>query len=60
MGIGVCVPIFDKDGRPTVLKSGRWFCYGCHAERKFIAYPHTGCIAGRCPKCGSVMVYKQD
>lgn len=59
MGIGICCSIFDRDGNPTVLKSGYWYCYNCHTERKFIPYPCTGTIEKRC-RCGSTVVYQLD
>lgn len=59
MGIGVCVPIYT-DEKPTVLKSGNWFCYGCKRLRKTINYPFTGTINCACKKCGSTVVFKQE
>lgn len=45
-----------ENGNKVKLPSGRYFCYGCNLERKFIPYPHSGTI-DCCPKCGSSIVY---
>ena len=60
MSVGECVPIFDKDGNPTVLHYGRWFCYKCSMERIFIPYPRTGVLKTCCPNCGSSMVFRPE
>lgn len=60
MGIDPSYSVFDKSGKPAVLESGRYYCLNCHRERKFIPFPFSGTIDGRCPKCGSSMVYKPD
>lgn len=60
MSVGTCVSIYGADGKPTVLKSGHWFCYECNKLRKTIFYPQTGTIEHPCERCGSTVVFRLE
>ena len=60
MPIGEWVPIFDEDGKPTVLHSGNWFCFGCNRKRIFIPNRQTGTLKTCCPDCGSSVVFQHE